>query len=282
MEPYIIKNNIIRFSGEYNDILSEKILEILKRIDSIYFGISFNQTLNNLPPNITFLFFALDFNQPIDNLPKEINKICFSPISKFNQSVNNLPINLKTILFGQYFNKTIDVLPYGITNIYFSPTSYFNQPIDNLPMTVEDIRLGMYFDQPVNNLPINLKKFEVKGNFSNSLDNLPDSIEFLKIGVVELENSKVVIRAPRATEINFKHPLNKLPASLKILFIHPAYIFLPDLIEKFGQTIQILSTEDEMDEYNDQLQNDDEILLDKIPIPLPFHNFYKSKKLNKI
>ena len=120
-----VVNNIIIFDLDFNKILDNEIIQVIKLCNTIYFNnyndikkciktenkyngdykkywkiSKFNQPINNLPNSITHLTLGLDFNQPINNLPNSITNLTLG--QKFNQQINNLPNSLTHLEFYEY------------------------------------------------------------------------------------------------------------------------------------------------------------------------------------
>jgi len=63
---YSIKDKIIKFKDEYNEVVD---ISIFSGIENIIFGEFFNQSIDNLPVGIKSIVFGHEFNQSVDNLP---------------------------------------------------------------------------------------------------------------------------------------------------------------------------------------------------------------------
>ena len=111
---YQIVNNIIFFDSDFNKILDNEIIQVIKLCDTICF--------NNY-----------------DNI-----KICIKTVNKYNYDYQKYWKKSK-------FNQPINNLPNSI--IYLTLGHCFNQPINNLPNSIIYLTLGYYFNQPLNNLP---------------------------------------------------------------------------------------------------------------------------------
>jgi hypothetical protein len=190
-EDYWIENDTLHFDDLYNSILPMKTINVMKKCQSIYFGMEFNK----------IIYAKRDKNYRI---PKCITTIVFSEFSFFNRSlmINEepwLPPKLVKLVFGQSFNKPIDGLPEKLESLIFGED--FNQPVDNLPSNLKYLTFGDDFDKPVNNLPDGLLVLKFGTYFEQSIDNLPDSIQELSLGA------------------KFKRKINKLPQSLEKLVI---------------------------------------------------------------
>jgi len=146
MTCYYLNNNAIYFDNEFNSPLSGDIIELIKKVDTIYFG--------------------MDFNQPVDNLPSKT-------------FVDSHDSCIRKINFGHSFNQPVDNLPNGVVELLFS--SAFNQPLDNLPSSVNKIEICGMFNHHLDHLPSNLKYLSLICGFSQPLNNLPDSLEYIKL-----------------------------------------------------------------------------------------------------
>ncbi len=175
---YITNNDTIIFSPSFNDELDYKLLNVYKKIifsnydlfekyennnlENIkYIGSNFNQSVDNLPSDITHLTFGYEFNQTVNNLPSSLTHLTFD--YEFNQTVNNLPSSITNLTFGLRFNQSVDNLPSDITHLTFG--YYFNQSLNNLPRFTECIRLPKMYDNKILNIPKRLKKIYCSGKY---------------------------------------------------------------------------------------------------------------------
>jgi hypothetical protein len=69
----------------------------------------FNQSVDDLPPNLTYLHFGGYFNQPVNNLPSKLTHLTLG--YSFDQPINNLPQNLTHLTLGFSFSQQINNLP---------------------------------------------------------------------------------------------------------------------------------------------------------------------------
>ena len=118
------------------------------------------------------------FNQTIVNLPNNLTHLIFG--NSFNQALTNLPHGLTHLSFGFHFNQKIKTLP----NIVFLKLNCNNQYIiDYLPNSVEELRLNSEFNLELNNLPTSLRKitFTRYCNYNKELNCLPNFVEFLQL-----------------------------------------------------------------------------------------------------
>jgi hypothetical protein len=124
---------------------------VFQNIRHIDFGDSFNKNvdvLNNLP-NVESIIFGKSFNQQVENLPKTLTAITFG--KSFNQSVNCLPQKLTSLTFGQEFDQPVNCLPQTLISLTFGFN--FDQPVDNLPKRLKWLTFAFSFWQRVDNLP---------------------------------------------------------------------------------------------------------------------------------
>ena len=155
-----------------------KIFIYIKKYQVFSNGYSFNQSINNLPYNLTHLTICNSFNQPIDNLPP--NLIYLKIGVSFNQPINNLPSGLLYLELGSNFNHPIDNLPPNLETLILS--IYFNQPIDNLPQSLKHLELSLYFNQDINNLPNTLEFIRFcSDSYYYNLNILSDNIKEIEI-----------------------------------------------------------------------------------------------------
>jgi hypothetical protein len=106
--PEWIRN--IDYTKNYN--ISAYLPETLNRL--LLVG-SYNQSVDNLPPELKILYLGYEFNQPVDNLPTRLYDLHFG--TKFNQPVNFLPESLKHVEFSYYFNQDLSNLPKSVQTI---------------------------------------------------------------------------------------------------------------------------------------------------------------------
>lgn len=127
--------------------------------NSMIFGYSFNESLNNItiPPSVYKIQFGFHFNQYLYNnktntskLPNHITHLIFG--NRFNHHVNNLLNSLPNLIhlhFGASFNRPISNISnlHKLTHLSFSYA--FNQSITNLPPNLEYLEVGHSFRQPL-------------------------------------------------------------------------------------------------------------------------------------
>ena len=196
---YIIKEDTIIFSNKYNNALDIYLISKYKKLifsdyelndnlferyeDSKLKDLSslkskFNQSVSNLPLNLTHLTFGVNFNQDVSNLPPNLTHLTFGDC--FNKEVNNLPINLTHLIFGYYFNQVVNNLPLNLSHLTFGCD--FNQDISNLPPNINYLTFGYCFNQEVNCLPPNLTHLTFSWHFNKKVDNLPGNLTHLTFG----------------------------------------------------------------------------------------------------
>lgn len=219
---YISRNNLILFVDEFNKPL-DNYIDVINKHCTIFLGISFDNDISILPPNIT--------------------TIIFHSASIFNQEIKNLPCNLKKIIFGLYFNKSLDYIPVGLEELEFKSSSIFNCDLSNLPSTIKKITLGNIFSKSINNLPFNLEYLTISTLYNEEIKILPQKLKCLifyedmidhyqsnsslvsdknyKFEIVKLPSSLIEIKYPQ----NYSYPISNLPKSLKTLKINYNYKF---------------------------------------------------------
>jgi hypothetical protein len=145
---------------------------------------TYNDKLENLPPDTKGIIFGREFNQPINEgiLPENLITIIFG--LKFNQPINegSLPENLKYLTFGHMFNKSIDSLPNSLE--YLCLGINFSQYVNKFPSKL--IHLSFWSDCTIkNNIPLSVKNlaiyFSADKNNNEPIENLPHSIEEIVI-----------------------------------------------------------------------------------------------------
>ena len=138
---------------------------------------NFNEELKDLPSDTRIIIFEEDyhtyeyskFNQSVDNLPTNLSNLTFG--FWFNQEVDNLPNNLTHLIFGWHFDQSVDNLPKNLTHLTFGYR--FNQKIDNLPQTLTHLTVRRLFNQKVDNLPSNIKHINIYQRQFNLFKKIP-------------------------------------------------------------------------------------------------------------
>ena len=172
-------------------------------------GYQFNQLVNKLPETLTHLIFGDSFNQPVNKLPNSLEYLRFG--NGFNQYVDHLPNNIKELIFGENFNRFVHNLPNSL--IYLTFGYYFNQIFYRLPDDLTDLIFGKSFNQTINYLPANLTDLTFGDDFNQKVDNLPNNILYLKFGDAF---NQTVDHLPNSIQIlifgsGFNKSANKLP-----------------------------------------------------------------------
>ena len=259
---FIVKDDTIIFSSEYNEPIDINLLTNYKKVifsdyelDKYLFDkyktnklenlkcklSKFNKSVNNLPNTLTHLTFGYYFNKSVDNLVNTLTHLTFG--YKFNQSVNNLPNILTHLTFGYKFNQPINNLPKTLIhltfgqkfdkrvdlplNILYLKLDCNNQYlIDNLHDEIEELELEYHFNLELNNLPTSIKKisFDINSHYNKELNCLPNFVEIIKL--------------PR----NYNKKILKIPKKLKKIICSKDYKFIKDFdnlnIETYSQYIQ--------------------------------------------
>ncbi len=143
------------------------------------FGSLFNQSVNNLPNNLTHLTFGDYFDQEVDNLPNNLTHLNFG--DNFNQSVDKLPNNLTHLTFGIRFNQSVENLPANLTHLTFGYE--FNQSVNSLPDTIKE--LTYWSKSKLNNIPTSIEYtniiFSKYDKYNKVIDNLPINVKIIRI-----------------------------------------------------------------------------------------------------
>jgi len=124
---YQLINNIIFFDSDFNKILDNELIQVIKSCDTVYFN------------NYDNIEISIKTENKHDDHIYSFNK------SKFNRPINNLPISITHLTLGYFFNQPINNLPNLIT--YLTLDNYFDQPINNLPNSITHLTLGRDFNQ---------------------------------------------------------------------------------------------------------------------------------------
>ena len=149
---YISRNNLIIFRDNFNEPLDDYI-DVINQHDKIFLGLSFNNDISILPPNITTIIFHTE--------------------SSFNQEIKDFPCNLKKIVFGKNFNKPLDYFPASLEELEFEPSSMFDHDLYNLPQSVKKITLGINFSKSINHLPSNLEYLKISTWYNEEIKVFP-------------------------------------------------------------------------------------------------------------
>ena len=160
-----IPSNIIyiQFGHNFNRSISNLMIfgEQENILEELVLGEKFNQSVNNMSPNLKRISFGYDFNHPVENLPTNIEYIKFG--HEFNQNIDYLPCALKYIIFG----------------------FKFNQSIDNIPSSIIYIELGSEFNKSINYIHPNIKKMKLNKDYYDKnkvqIDNITLANEFIEI-----------------------------------------------------------------------------------------------------
>ena len=260
---YIIKDDTIIFSPEYNRQIDTNLLTNCKKIifsnyelddyifDKYNFGnlyelryvqSKFNYSVNNLPNSLIHLTFGHAFNYIVDKLPEYLTHLIFG--WTFNQSVDKLPQYLTYLIFSESFNNSVDNLPEYLTHLTFGWK--FNKQVDNLPKTLTFLFFNFNFNHSVDKLPNSLTHLTFGSEFNHSVDNLPSSLYCLTFGWKF--NQKIDNLPSNLTYLTIDYNFNKkvnLPHNIKYLNLrcNNQYIidYLPDGIEEleFGMNFTL-------------------------------------------
>ncbi len=166
-----------------------------------YSSIFNNDSINNLPSNITSLTMGNDFNCEIHTFPQTLTYLEFG--YAFNQSfANEFPQTLKYLKFGHNFNKSIKIFPHELEHLEFGYA--FNRKITNLPKSLKYLIFGHTFNQQIK-IPPNITHLTFGNKFNRKIK-IPRKITHLIIGN------------------KFNQPINKLPSTLLYLEINGIHV----------------------------------------------------------
>ena len=212
------------------DILSKS------RIKRIWFGLSFNSNINNIPDCVEEINFGYEFNQEIDKYPDSLKYIKFS--NDFNQKVDNLPPNVIHIIFGNNFNQSIDNLPDSVKYIEFGGGSKLTHRINKFPKNLTHLSFDGEYNFELNNLPNTISHLNLS-KYVSSIDKFPDSIKKLNLGYAF---NKQISKYPKNLEVlmferSFNQPINNLPDSIKFLQLSENFNLQ---INKFPKNLKFL------------------------------------------
>jgi len=163
MIPYYIENEKLIFFDFYNEQLSEEILEIMKTVKKVVFGMNFNQPLPDLSCH-------------------QLQKIVLR--GRFNHPLHYLPVGLKYLRLGEDFDyPIINKLPSSLETLILSDR--FNQPVCNgvfsaFPLTLKVLKFGTAFNQPIGILPANIEYLFFGEKFDQVIPSLPRHLKTLK------------------------------------------------------------------------------------------------------
>ena len=105
---YIIDDNKIIFSDEFNEPLTEYI-SLISRQSVLYFGNNFNQELTYIPQNITKIIFGKKFNKSLENLPDTLESIIFVPDSEYYYPLNFLNVYQQSNQISSFFHQQVEL-----------------------------------------------------------------------------------------------------------------------------------------------------------------------------
>lgn len=203
--------------------IGKELDETITKIDN------FNDSIDNLPPNVTHLSFADKFNKPVDNLKylKHLTHITFG--YKFNQPVDNLPESLIDVTFGAKFNKPVDKLPKNLKHLTFDRGGAFTRTVDKLP-DLTHLTFGFNFNRSVDKLPKTLIYLKFGDKFNKHVyKSLPQltNLTHLIFGFNFNKPIDHLKHLKNLTHLTFGHdfnqPLIHLPKSLRHLIIRRHY-----------------------------------------------------------
>ena len=248
---YAVKNGILCFSDNFNERLTDDILEIMKQYNKIKFGYHFNHEINNLPSNVTHIWFGKKFNQEINALPQGIVFINLGYL--FNRSIDRLPLTLRKLILSKKFNQPMNNLPDNLEKLVIN--SSYDLPIDFLPVGLKKLKFenGSVFSQSLDNLP-QLDKLQIPIQYPKEINNLPDSIKQLSIGVFWVQGKRFCFDEPILSSISiatfhfphlensiylFDNKIQRFPANLEKLFIFRKYKYNDVLSSQLGDKLVI-------------------------------------------
>jgi len=120
-----IKCREMIFKSNYNEKLSNEIIDAMRTVSKVFFGCDFNQKISKLPKNVKTLKLWSSYKQPLDNLPHSLRKLKIKGnfSSGFNLPLNNLPIGLEELHLPISYNQTLTNLPITMKKIVL-PKNY--------------------------------------------------------------------------------------------------------------------------------------------------------------
>ncbi len=224
---------------EYNQVNT---ITYLKNINKFFYTfpyvtLNFNNSIDEIPDNITHVQIKGIFNQPIYKLSSSL--VYLELGYKFNNIIKEYPRTLKYLIFGDCFNQELGNLPENL--IYLQLGRNFNKSLDNLPSSIKYLYLlDSKFNNSVDNIPNKIKELVLTGNFNKSIDNLPTSLQSLLLGnkfnqpIDNLPRNLLCLRI----ENSIDGPVRNLPFGLKYLIfkghVKNNNILLPKYLESFS------------------------------------------------
>lgn len=167
--------------------------------DSIHtLEVNVTETIDYLPPSLTFLDNRSAENKITCPLPSSITHLCISDINptelanlpslsylethgdNFTPGYDNLPKTLTQLGIFGYWNGTLDSLPPALTHLNIQSLT-FKTPLEKLPNTVTHLTLGDLI-QPLRNLPLGITHLSFGRFFNSIVDELPPSITHIVFG----------------------------------------------------------------------------------------------------
>lgn len=224
---YISRNDLIIFRDDFNEPINDYI-KIINKHKIIYFGIKFNMDISLIPENIT--------------------TIIFDKNSMFNKEIKDLHFGVKKIVFGKEFNQKLEYLPDGIEELEFYSESIFNSDLSNLPSSIKKITLGANYNLLLNCLPSGLEYLKICSLYNQEIQVFPSNLKYLFFynvnftpwnfdkydkpasikyihPIKNLPQNLIEIKYP----FNYSHQIDKLPTSIKIIYLPHDYKYIKDL-----------------------------------------------------
>jgi len=202
MMPLFTSSNKIYFHESPESFTSKELRNLSEFQYLIFNHEDFNESLKNIPNNITRIQFMLKSSTCtlLHVLPDKLEKLTFG--NYFDQPLDNLPESLIQLDLGENFTQYLDNLPHHLE--YLEIGHQFNHPINNLPMKLTHLKIGKSFNHPIDNLPPNLVllKFYHHSCFNNPINNLPNKLQTIELGSA------------------FYQDINNLPDSLEKIIIY--------------------------------------------------------------
>ncbi|EAL61098.1 hypothetical protein DDB_G0292590 [Dictyostelium discoideum AX4] len=245
------KLKIIIFGSRFNSSIFG--LKMCESLETVEFGSSFNQIIDNqLPNSLKNLKFGLKFDKvllPMLSLPKNLETLEFGLLYNQKFQPNTFPLSLTSLKFGFNYNQTfpkdvlslnsnLKILHFGYCwNQPFSSSSSSSSSLNILPFeSITELKFGKQFYQKIkSNLfrsAVNLKSLDLGDSISQSIaiESLPKSLSSLTIGNTfneKIESLPVLLKCLQIGSSFNSHsfPINFFPNSLERLSFNKVSLF---------------------------------------------------------
>lgn len=177
----------IKFGGEFNQSMGTINNCFPQSMKEIHFGNKFDQSLDNLPNNLTHLSLGKFFSKSIKNIPTSITHLHlgndFTTIKEsLPKSITHLSIcwNYKMDHMGKFYPRAIDIknkIPSSVTHLTFTygPKSAHVKNVDNSMCSMEIVNYTKekFYAYLKKIVPSSVKCLTIKGYYGINIYNTP-------------------------------------------------------------------------------------------------------------